>query len=890
MNKKFLSAVLFGTLMVTSTGTFVSCKDYDDDIDEINKELSDIKSQIAALQTEVSSGNWVTNLTPIDGGFTVTFKNGASYSITNGKDGADGKPGADGQPGADGKGTELKVTEDGYWEINGKKSPYLAVTEDDLKEVKVPYVNGDKMWVFFDKDGNEVVSEYNANGATYAVEVNGVWTLNIPDANGEMQAVELPTAGSMISEIEILDGRFQYEVPQNIALSYWLANKTTKWEGPKGNIKDKSVLYGSNDKIYTRIAPVTVDATELDFQLVDSKGGVAPISLATPVSYNEYITRAASGNGLYTIGVESKAYIYSNSAADFTAQFLHNGATKGYALKPTTSKYTSLYNVKVNATKQIVADLGYVLIQDKGQNSWYWIPLESKDYTINGKQGTTSAVKVEYPDNLYDLYLSVSKADEDLFGIKFSDDKRSFTITKTPDTITDASFTLYVHTLSNLGGDSEIKTTEVKVNVNRTMGDTTYETQIKALTKTQDKFNVSATQLTNALGADLNAWYASVNKDQIDVRLYNDAVCTDASSEGTVVVSMLKNDNDAVSKAEELKNLKFAVDVTGNSPLKIGKTYYAKVTFKDKNTNNELNSIVVPFKLTKPELSTILVKESGVFLNGGNVASAYMYAVDAKWDATAVTDNKYKSRYYIDRAFTDMDTKLRGYGITNAAFAPADGTVAYDKNTDALATISSATVNNVKRHYVELKDVDVNGDGVSMDGYKKNLNVKFTGHYLNVQDDSYKYEATYQFCVMSPIKEGKLFADNNLVKVSATGKTQITAKNVWAQTYNGEVTYGIFRTTEKDATTSSYKAAWARPDIKTVTFSSSNKNIFEMVEGKATPLDPEFKTDGTITKASYIEVEGVAAGKAKLNANILDIWGYSLVDSVEVEATVSPAN
>lgn len=33
MNKKFLSAILFGALMVSSTGTFVSCKDYDDDIE-----------------------------------------------------------------------------------------------------------------------------------------------------------------------------------------------------------------------------------------------------------------------------------------------------------------------------------------------------------------------------------------------------------------------------------------------------------------------------------------------------------------------------------------------------------------------------------------------------------------------------------------------------------------------------------------------------------------------------------------------------------------------------------------------------------------------------------------------------------------------------------------
>ena len=35
--------------MVSSTGTFVSCKDYDDDIDAINKELTDLKSKLSDL-------------------------------------------------------------------------------------------------------------------------------------------------------------------------------------------------------------------------------------------------------------------------------------------------------------------------------------------------------------------------------------------------------------------------------------------------------------------------------------------------------------------------------------------------------------------------------------------------------------------------------------------------------------------------------------------------------------------------------------------------------------------------------------------------------------------------------------------------------------------------
>ena len=46
MNKKFLSAILFGALMVGSTSTFVSCKDYDDDIDGLQEQIDANKKQI----------------------------------------------------------------------------------------------------------------------------------------------------------------------------------------------------------------------------------------------------------------------------------------------------------------------------------------------------------------------------------------------------------------------------------------------------------------------------------------------------------------------------------------------------------------------------------------------------------------------------------------------------------------------------------------------------------------------------------------------------------------------------------------------------------------------------------------------------------------------------
>ena len=81
MNKKFLSAVLFGALMVSSTGTFVSCKDYDEDIDRIDKELVDIKSALSALQAKVDAGKYVTNVVKNGDGITVTWSDNSTSTI-----------------------------------------------------------------------------------------------------------------------------------------------------------------------------------------------------------------------------------------------------------------------------------------------------------------------------------------------------------------------------------------------------------------------------------------------------------------------------------------------------------------------------------------------------------------------------------------------------------------------------------------------------------------------------------------------------------------------------------------------------------------------------------------------------------------------------------------
>ena len=96
MNKKLLSVILSGVLMVISAGVFVSCEDYDDDISNLQTQINDLGSTLTALQSQVQAGKWITSVSSTTGGLTIVFSDGTQYTIENGKDGAPGAPGKDG--------------------------------------------------------------------------------------------------------------------------------------------------------------------------------------------------------------------------------------------------------------------------------------------------------------------------------------------------------------------------------------------------------------------------------------------------------------------------------------------------------------------------------------------------------------------------------------------------------------------------------------------------------------------------------------------------------------------------------------------------------------------------------------------------------------------------
>ncbi len=119
MNKKFLSALLLGALTVTSTGTLVSCKDYDDDITNLQEQIDKNAKAIKEINDLIAKGGVITGTTSVEGGVEVTLSNGNKFTIKNGENGAAGKDGV-----------AWTIGEDGFWYKDGKKTEYKALGKD----------------------------------------------------------------------------------------------------------------------------------------------------------------------------------------------------------------------------------------------------------------------------------------------------------------------------------------------------------------------------------------------------------------------------------------------------------------------------------------------------------------------------------------------------------------------------------------------------------------------------------------------------------------------------------------------------------------------------------------------------------------------------------------
>ncbi len=121
MNKKLINGVLLATLLAGSAGTFTSCKDYDDDICNLQNQIDAINVDLGKLQEIIKSGETIKSVAQAADGVVITMGDGKVYTVKNGTNGTDGVNGKDADV--------WTIGADGYWYKNNAKTEYRAIGE-----------------------------------------------------------------------------------------------------------------------------------------------------------------------------------------------------------------------------------------------------------------------------------------------------------------------------------------------------------------------------------------------------------------------------------------------------------------------------------------------------------------------------------------------------------------------------------------------------------------------------------------------------------------------------------------------------------------------------------------------------------------------------------------
>ena len=847
MNKKFLSAILFGTLMVTSAGTFVSCKDYDDDIDNLQGQIDANKAGIEELKKLIGEGDYVTNVTKDGDNIVVSFKNAGDKTIEL----------------KDEVGSICKV-ENGELYIDGKATGIKISADAPVTEFKPAVKVEDGKWAVLQADGTYKTTGIPATGVTVSGSQTEGFILTFVNAEGEETVIELPTAASRITSLSVANGA-ETTVKLNKYTFGITAENKKAWEKATGiTVTSAKFIVADNaeNKVSVRVNPVDVDATAIEFVAINGKNEVLPNVTFVANEDKNYATevRAAYGNGLYHMTVKQFT-LADDKASNALGEAMAVG--KGYYALTANKVYRAEYNMKFQI-EAATAAIGDILVDDK--------EVENEAVTVDA--GKAHSVTVENEEDLYDLYLSASQEDIKLFGLEFDNEKGTFTITKTPDVVTAANFDLTVHTLDNSGKVAEKTITVTLSDVIVTDAD--YATRTLAIvanntedvSKDKNFFTADMATMTKALGNELDAWKRKVAN--ASVAFYSDAKCEKAAVEGDNAAGVALTFVDAEGKELTENAIKSAVDMkfavtnaTASKVFKVNTVYYAKVTFTTTG-DSELNSVVVPFKFTVPTLASMFATEAAVFK--GDVAYAYMNVADQTNGEAAYSLKRAFAKY--PEVSLDMDDETAIVGDYTSADL-ADVAETFDEN--AKITLKA--------------DVDADEKTNIPAGYAKELIViasdkDYEGWAYGEGEGEYVFKVK----VMSPIFEGTVTSIESAVEIPATSVDgyKLGNKDIQGTTYN-KVAYKVLQDAVNEE-----GGYWKRPEIASVEAAVASDRVIKIGnDGKA--FDAAMATDGKTVVEGYIQVlpQNIATTTEEtINVSVTDTWGFVKVNPIKVKVTV----
>ena len=667
MNKKFLSAILFGALMVTSTGTFVSCKDYDDDIDEINGKIDKIETTLSELESKIGDKG-VTSvtfdektgvLTVVDGtgSHTYTIKTTAP-SVEKTVVTVDGK--------------DLKV--DG--KVIGQLGDTVEVKDNEL------YVNGKATGI---KVGKYAILENDADG---------MYTITLPDANGEMKTIKLPKATSGMMNVTANEATFTAKsiassAPDGIA--WEKAPGAITWKGAKGNIAKGQLLLGRYTEGEVTVVPSSYNLGAQTLKLVASDGSVAPVTV-TATANNDLIygDRAASANGNWTVAITMDETVTAdNIATAFATEVESQAKNVKYALSVNGDLVTGYeFVIDTDETAETTA-LEATKIKVGGVEGTDAAKTASNPLTISDFKLGTNEIIIEDKDasnadahKVYDAYLEIGDIDKaGRYGVTVNGMKIT-----AADKAAKQEIPFIVHILDVTGAETKqyIKVTFVAATVeDEPIADQTYKLMpeknfvidlgntFTGLTDEQaDKVQGNITWAT-----DGNFFKASISS----VTYYTDAAC--------------KKQVTDLSKAATIKTIKYAkiADSEIADAPKAGATKLTITLSDAAAAGNEIKKVSANYTITLPSFDELAVVNTNALWNeAGTTLTARMgystnatlslakaYTVKDGVKGLAIDDIEYVATYTTDAGDVTKLTVKKGE-IANAGGLIDDNKVKYN--------------------------------------------------------------------------------------------------------------------------------------------------------------------------------------------------------------------
>ena len=872
MNKKYLSVILFGALMLGSTGTFTSCKDYDDDINNLQEQITANADAIKKLQDLVGDGKFVTGVTSDGNTITFTFSDNSTVPVTIETEQAQ----------------KVEVKGDELY-IDDQPTGIKVAKEAEIEAGLVKAENG--TWWVLGEDGKYTDTEIPVSGVTAVKNDKDQWVLTIYSQDGsEPKTIVLPTAASLITEIEVLgvvdpnsndentankvtDGVVKYNAKVlgdlNDAQKAW-----NKEEGVKTLAKGQalSTLYSKNNQLLIRLAPATVDASEMSFTLVNTQLGEAPLTLGTPAAYKGLLTRSAESNGLWMVPVSAKEGLTYKDLNAYKAEFEVNGNGILFAFQEKEG-FTSDWNLSFEFSDQVklettVEKVNSTDVTGKTSTTKY----SNTDVQTDTKVAANvdaGDVTITFTDAnaLYDAHLHFDEATIERWGIKYTEGT-SFTITAQPDDVTAANFQVQVHYVDMTGA---VKSEWIILHVNKSYSDVTeYPNKPVEINADNSKntFEASLDAMFTNLGSNLNKWKADVESSTITYQVYDkDSKTWNTASNMTV----------ALDKAEN-QATKFTWKLNDNKvEMQLGVQYRIVIEFKDKD-DEVLSKLIQPITFSIPALSNFLVKEQVVF-GGTSNGKAYMNIEDYK----TYYAGQGKPSYAFHHAFNKFDNVFANNSTIKFAIN-ADQKIG-DKPVTTYAELVDAEKNTVA---IVLKDKDK--------AYHTPIQIVISeAKYLGIYKYSDEELAANAFTldVMSPIEQGNVVAANAAgvsVVATADGTALVKESDFKATTY-ANVAYKVFK--DKFNGTETTASEYSSEYISTVAFSSANVNVFKVVDKDGKETTNGFaatKDDKGVISEGYIIVKPANAGyeaTENVNITVTDIWGYSKKAAVSV--TVKPS-